>query len=497
MTFNKINGQFGGKPNAPGTYTLKITATNAAGTSEAQTVIIEVASLPEASVGTFNGLVDRDTSLSAPVLIPTGLTLQGHGGCLYNLAITHSGHFTGTLKLEDKTYTFPAGSRLDASVDADPTATVILVRGTAADTIADLTFTFMIDKDTGELTGTITDGLPASTPIPVHAWRNSWKTTGTTQSPPHSAAALAGNYTAVLDLDPNFRNDFAHPDIPQGRGYLTLTVTTTGVATWGGQLADGTAFTGSTTLGPDGEIPLHLILYTPAAPTTAGSVHGWAQARVDSAPLSLNSGHPLLDGELDWIKLPQLSTSTTRSYRFGFPLHRLTVIGGLYVAPPPGTPILGLTDFGVGTHNAQLSFSEASLISSTLAGPGSPAGSRAGTLNQLLRITATNSIIIPAGAANNPGSVTLSLTAAEAPARQGRGRTTAAAAPAKGLMSGRFILKDSLPGYPPATRTVSWVGILIPRLGIGAGQFQLPQLPTPATSEILSGQVILQRPALR
>lgn len=474
MTFDKTTGQLGGKPNAPGAYTLKITATNAAGSSAQQIVTLSVAALPEAAVGTFNGLVDRDATLSAPAATPPNMKLQGHGGNFYNLVITSGGAFTGTLNLEDKAYPMPPGSRLDAAVGADPTASVTLIRGKAGDAIADLSLTFSIGKDTGRLTGTISDGLPGSSPIPVYAVRNPWKTTATSLSPARPATALAGKYTAVLLLEPDLRGGATHPEIPQGHGFLTLTLTNAGIATWGGKLADGASVTGGATLGSEGEIPLHLMLYTPAAPATAGSVHGWTLASKDSSTIALNAGLPLLDGQISWGKLPQSSTSATRSYKSGFPIHHLIVAGGLYNPPPAKSPVLGLTDPGLGGSNAKLSFNEGGLGASALAAGGSPAGSPAGVLDQLLRITTANSTLVPTGLLNNPGVVTLTLSASS------------------GVIGGNFTLKDTPPGFSLVTRSVSWTGILVPRLGQGFGQFQLSQLPTPATAPILSGSVSLE-----
>ena len=494
VTGNATTGQLSGKPTTAITAskTFSITASNLAGTSPPVIVSYTITPLPLPVVGTFNGLLDRDMTLSAPFAIPTGQKLQGMGGSLTSFVVASTGAFTGTLKLEDKSYAMPVGSRLDAVSGSSPTCTVTLVRGTKTDAIADLTFSFSIDQNTGELTGTVTDGLGSSTAIPVLAWRNQWKTTGTLANPANPATALAGRYTAVLDLDPTVIGYSSHPDIPQGRGYLVLTVTTAGGVTWSGKLADGVAVSGSTTLGPGGQLPLHMMLYTPTVAATAGSVHGWAQATTDTVLPLQNGGHPLLDGTVDWKKLEQ--TSTTRSYKAGFALHNLTVIGGVYALPPANTPVIGLNGVGTG-NNAKLVFSEGDLASSTLAGPGSPQGSISGTLNQALRITTTNAVVMPTGStsgvANNPGSVTLTLTAGT------------------GLISGNFTLtKDNDPTdttfpYTVITRSVPWSGVLVPRLSKGMGQFQLPQLPavavppstintTTATSPILSGEAILE-----
>ena len=480
---NVTTGQLSGKPLTATTTSKNFTvvASNLVGISSAVAFNYSVAALSPATTGVFNGLADRDTTLSAPSLTPPGATLRGHGGSLTNLAIASTGAFTGTLYLEDKAYAMPAGSRLNAPLGGNPSTSVTLVRGTNKDTIADLTFAFTIDATTGKLVGTITDGLPATTPIPVVAWHNVWHTT----APAHPATALTGRYVAALTLDPELVGYASHPNYPQGTGYVIVTTATTGATTWTGKLADGTAISGSTTLGPNGEIPLHAMLYTPTVAATAGSFHGWVQTTPDSISTPLNAGHPLLDGTLDWKKLAQASTSTTRSYKSGFDLHTLTAVGGVYVAAS-GSPVIGITDHGVGQNDAKLTFSEAGLNSSALAGPGSPVGSPAGTLNQLLRVTTTNTVVMPP-ATNNPGAVTM---APPSPT---------------GLINGTFTLKDQDPTnltfpFTIVPRTVAWSGVLVPRLAQGVGQFQLPQLPsagppktTTATSPWLSGKVLLQK----
>lgn len=485
---DKTTGQLSGKPTAAtttSTKTFSVTASNAAGAGPALVIGYGIAALPETLTGTYNGLLERDITQSAPFAVPAGQTLQGHGGSLYNLVITGTGLFTGTVKLEDKSYAIPPGSVINTFPSASPTASVKLVRGTATDTIADLTLAFSINLTTGELTGTVTDGLPASTPIPVRAWRSPWTKT-------FPADDLAGYYTAALELDGSLRGFATHPELPQGGGYLTLTLSTGGIATWGGVLADGTAVTGGTTLGPDGQLPLHLMLYTPTAAATAGSVLGWMQAGpgADTTKPGDNVLDTMLDGGnqplFDWKKLAQLPKSTTRSYRGGFPLHRLTVIGGGYTPPLAGSPVIGLIDGGPGTQNARLAFTEGDIASSALAGPGSPAGAPAGSLRQSLRISTANTVTLPASLTENPGVVTMQ--------------------PIKlptGLISGTFTLKDTDPTdgtfpFAEVKRSVTWVAVFVPRLASAVGHFQLPQLPsnglpktTPTTSPQLSGRVIL------
>ncbi|MFZ4766839.1 MAG: immunoglobulin domain-containing protein, partial [Roseimicrobium sp.] len=477
VTGNTATGRLSGKPTTPQTTpkTFSVTATNAAGTSPAMLVSYTITGLLNPTVGTFNGLVDRDTTLSAPFATPAGQKLQGHGGSLYNLVTTGTGTFTGTLNLEDKSYAMPAGSVLDAHGAGNPTASVRLLRGTATDAIADLTFAFTINKDTGELTGTVTDGLPASTPIPVHAWRNPW-VVSTTPALNHPATALAGTYTAFLDFaDESLAQPVPNLDYPQGNGYGTLTITTAGLASWTGRLADGTPLSCSTTMGPNGEVPLHKMLYTPTVAATAGSAHGWVQVTPGASAalddnlldtmLDLTQADPKDRPIFDWMKKPQAATAAN-NYRAGVPRHKLIVKGGGYVKPPTG-PVLGLT---VKQNNAKLTFASANIETAVIYVNSGNGGSSASLNGKQFTITNTNVVqmpTLPSAAVANPATLALTLNA-----------TT-------GAFSGSFILKldpdptDHIPPQATLSRTVKYYGLLVPRAGVnmGVGYFLLPQLP--------------------
>ena len=295
-------------------------------------------------------------------------------------------------------------------------------------------------------------------------------------------AGRTGTYTAALDIeDQLLLGDIAYP---QGNGYLNLSVSATGVVTWGGKLADGTAITGSSTVAAGGDIPFHQLLYSTTSAATAGSAHGWVKISDDSATSPVNGGRALLDGTIDWLKKAQATSSTTRSYKQGFPLHNLVVAGGRYAAPATGQVMLGLVDGGVGTTNASLKFTEGGLT-----GPATIVGavmaSNVGSVP--VRITSTNAVVMLTGS-DNPAGVSLKITASS------------------GLMSGSFVLKndpDPTDITAPITllsRTVNYTGVLVPRLSMGVGQFQLPELPsqqgavktTLSTSPIWSGQVVFE-----
>ena len=491
LTCNTVSGAITGKPttSAGSPYTVVLKAINSKGGANLPaTTSLIVHPLPATALGTFNALVDRDTTLSAPIATPAGQTLQGHGGSLENMTVTNTGAFTATLKLDDKSYLMPAGTALDAQGTGNPTATVIIKRGTG---IANLTMSLTINISTGELTGTLTDGI-VGTPVNIEGWRNPWKTTVSTGSPANPATTLAGTYTAALEMADSLLAGYLA--YPQGNGYATVTVSTAGAVTWTGVLADGTTATRNTTLGPNGEIPLHWMLYTPTVAATAGSAHGWV--RVGAGTNTTKPDDNLLDTMLDltsqpmfdWMKKPQLSSSTTRTYKAGIPLHKLKVIGGGYVKPAASTVVLG---FPNPPSNAKLTFSGAQVEDSVTylnASNGGPTASMDGKVFTLSTSNVATMPSLPTAAVGNPASLVLTL------------KTDT------GAMSGTFTLTgdpdptDHVGPVATLTRSkVAFSGVLVQRLSMGVGCFLLPQLPsdgppktTLLTSPLLSGQVLLQ-----
>ncbi|HYF34169.1 MAG TPA: hypothetical protein VD994_02675, partial [Prosthecobacter sp.] len=335
------------------------------------------------------------------------------------------------------------------------------------------------------------DGTAAA-PVKLQGWRTPWKTTASPGSPAQPATALAGIYTAALDLaDEALKEQEAYP---QGYGSGTLKITTAGAATWTGTLADGTAVTRGTAVGPGGEVPLHFMLYTPTAAATAGSAHGWVRVSpgADAGKLEDNTLDTMLDlteaqpqdqPMFDWRKQPQLPAAVTRSYKAGIPLHKLKVTGGGYVKPATGMLVLNLPDEA---ENAKLTFSGANVETSLTYLNSNRGGPGASMDKKVIRITKTNTLA-PFAAGTNPATITLKINAAT------------------GALSGSFKLvadpdlTDHVAPIATVDRKVNFAGFLVPRLNTGVGSFQLPQMPTEGppttpttTAPILSGRVILE-----
>jgi uncharacterized repeat protein (TIGR03803 family) len=148
VTFNGATGEFGGKPTAAKItngnvvpYVVKFTATNPAGTSDPVLVNWTVNALDPSFIGTFNGLVVRDS-----------YTNLGFGGTI-QLTTTSKGGVTGQVVLAGQKY--PVTGVLDTSSSGDPTAVLTAKRNGNLGNLA-VTITSM-PKDGNNLAGFISD----------------------------------------------------------------------------------------------------------------------------------------------------------------------------------------------------------------------------------------------------------------------------------------------------------------------------------------------------
>jgi subtilisin-like proprotein convertase family protein len=355
VTLNLL-GLLSGRPTRIGNYKMLVTASNLAGNSPPVQIDWQVEDFPLSARGTWNGLVERHSSLNA-----------GFGGRL-SITVASTGTYTGLVTLGAKSYAW--SSRIDALAgNANPTTPFSISRGTL---LTPLAGSFTLDLPTGTLTGSISDGANQAS---LSAARNSW-------SAIIKPVPVTTVHNAALEVPAGFVGTALYP---QGHGHTTLTLGTTGTVIWAGKLADATTLTGSTTLGPAGQASIHAMLYA-----NTGSTQGWST-------VTLATG--LVDGSLSWVKAPQPVTSTTRSYKDGIPLHTLTVRGARYTRPAIGSMIIGLDPqpaTGPLINNARLHFTGPPLTP---------------TLDQLFQVTKANTAIMPTLLTVNPQSVRITLNA--------------------------------------------------------------------------------------
>lgn len=235
-----------------------------------------------------------------------------------------------------------------------------------------------------------------------------------------AAPDLAGRYnTRLTPVSPP-------AGFPRGTGSLVITLSANGTVNWAGSLADGTTITGSSGLGETGHFPLHHMLYA-----GFGSVQGWPQMTTGGVA-----------GSSDWFKarLPK----TSRSYSNGFPLRTLNFQGARFSKPLSGESLIGLPS------NLRVVMSEGGLMSS---------------FQQPFSLTAKNTALMPAGAAN---AIKLTIT----------GST--------GKFTGSFEINDA-----GGRRKATISGFFISGSGKGFGYFLLPASGT-SSSPIESGVVVIE-----
>lgn len=243
LKFDRATGRIHGTPERPDSYTVRVTASNAAGTSAPLTFTWHVAPLPEGVSGTFHGLLARHEAFN-----------QQLGG-RFQTTITATGALTGTLTLGTKSHRF--SQRLDAPPGEVPKAVITLKR---AGGLPSLELRFSVAN--GELHGSL--GIGDET-AEVHAVRTEWD---------HAThEGLSGPYTARFLPTPDH---VADPQVPQGAGYLAGSLSTKGVFKWAGRLPDGRNFTLAIPRGWAGRVPIFTLDVK-----TATSLRGWLDLDAD------------------------------------------------------------------------------------------------------------------------------------------------------------------------------------------------------------------------
>lgn len=308
LVANAATGVISGRPTVSGPlFTVKVTASNSAGSSgTAVTDEMAVLPFPVDAIGTFQGVIPRNTTLNADL------------GGLFVATVGRTGACSGYAKLGTKTYRFKGALDVTATVDPHQTFTIVRKGMTALQVTVDL------DPATRSLSATITD-TPATVTFPARL-------------PTSAPLDHVGNYTLVMKLGAGDQGSDANP---QGYSFGAFKVSTRGTASGSLRLADGSRVTLSVPVAQDGCLRVHQLLYS-----NTGSLLG--ELRIDKA-----DGNRLNSSTMNWLKKPQ--ARFTRRFMAGFGPMDLIVRGGPYAIPAKGTLAMGLT---AGAANAQLLFAD-------------------------------------------------------------------------------------------------------------------------------------------
>jgi hypothetical protein len=412
LSMTQSTGTIEGKPQVYGDFNVTVKASNAAGQATPISFTMQVLALPATARGTFTALVPRDEDFNDDL------------GGLLSVKVTNVGVLTGTLKLGGTNITLPV-SQLEVPMSGSPTAHIIIPRKGLDAYALDLTLN---SGSTGHLACSLVVNVMGSSPRTFDGWRIPW----TSDAP---AGAYAGRYVAAFTQP---LNDVA---LPQGAGYAAVTTDVNGVVAMVGKLADGTAFTSSTTLWPTGGVPVFQVF-----PASKGSVTGAPTIAMPVAPSTART----LGGNITWSKKAQ----TGRAYAAGFAATTLNVIGEDYDAPEDGEIVMGLGDVPLGHTNASIVFSRAGIESAA----------QFASLDQLFRFTAAGTATFSSNTSLNPAGVKITSI----------NKST-------GVFVGSMTLTDSA-----ITRLVPFEGILMNASRSGYGFFLLPDLPTPPSTNTVT-----------
>lgn len=151
---------------------------------------------------------------------------------------------------------------------------------------------------------------------------------------------------------------------PQGDGFGTLTLSNLGVATYAGTLADGSAFTASSGIISNGQIPFLAQLLTPGATTRGGNLSGIlivdsAQADSDVTGTNLSWYRP----SVTQITLGTPAAQASQRYTSGWPAGILVdAVGALYDRTRSVQDSLGLSVANPVAGNALILLTQGKLI---------------------------------------------------------------------------------------------------------------------------------------
>ena len=276
LKYDRNTGLIAGTPDREGLYTIRVSASNGAGTGPLLTFDWVIDALSNGVLGTFEGLVARDATLN-----------QSLGGRML-LKVSPTGTFTGSLLLGTMTHRFAA--RLEASPGADPQARVTLKRAGGQPPLV-----LQFDIADGELHGTI--GTEEGG-VSVDAFQFEWD--------PQVHASLQGPYTTRFLPAPD---DLGNPLVPQGAGYMAGNLSSKGSFKGAGRLPDGGSFTLAIGRGQGGRLPV-----LGRVGKTATSLRAW-----------------LVQDESEWNPEPGDFAGEPDLQRSGQTAHELDIRGAAYL----------------------------------------------------------------------------------------------------------------------------------------------------------------------
>jgi hypothetical protein len=323
LSVHAATGVISGIPTAAGVFPLRLSVSNAAGTSEVFVDSLAIDPLPAGMAGRFTGLLKRSVALN-----------ENLGG-LVDISITPLGLLSGQMQLGAERHRLVGRFSFSPS---GPGAQVQIPRSGRAPLVLSLSY----DTARRVVEGRVSDSLN--------------ELTFSALSRVLLTAPYRGDYTLALQTQ---RDDLDESvSLPEGHGFASFTVSAVGNASITLKLADGNAITQSAPVEQDGGFGVLQILFTQVGviPRQGRELPRQRMERSGSfmARFFIHQalGRSLEDSSADWYRLPRVPRALDTSYPAGFGPAQLRVIGG------PRPSLTGQDRVAVSFDHAQLEFSE-------------------------------------------------------------------------------------------------------------------------------------------
>ena len=308
----KNPGTLYGVPTKEGNYQVQLSAKTIEGKTTPVILMVQVTN-PFALIKNGFALAGQYSGI-----LPDSVLTGGLGGT-WTIKVTSTGSFSGNLIIGSQKFGF-SGSFDGVTGLA---SSIIITRKSP---LTSLTLSLALDVSIesagrGNMTGSITDGI--STDV-FNGSRQIWSK----NLPAFVYAEQKGSmYHTAFFIETAHLLDEAYP---QGVSYTVIKVDRLGKATIKGKLAEATAFTASTYVLADGQLPLFIPLYK-----GKGSLIGTLNFETGFSEEIVSDN--AVTGSLNWLRpaLPSLL------YSDGF-ITQLDASGGVYLPPAKGSRILDL-----------------------------------------------------------------------------------------------------------------------------------------------------------
>jgi hypothetical protein len=323
LSVQATTGVISGIPTVPGVFPLRLSLSNAAGTSEVLAESLAIDALPSGMAGRFTGLLNRSAGLN-----------ENLGGQI-DLTITPLGVFSGQVQLGAERHR--VAGRFSYSLSGFEAQVQIPRSGRQP-----LLLSLYYDAARRAVDGMVSDRLHE---LPFSLLSRVLLT-----------APYRGAYTFALQTQ---RGDLDESvSLPEGQGFGSFSVSAAGNATVTIKLADGYSITHSAQVEQDGGFGILQVLFTQVGviPRQGRELPRQRMERSGSF-MARFFIHQALEGRLedssaDWYRLPRIPRALDTSYPIGFGPLSLRVVGG------PRPSLTAQDRIEVSFDHAQLEFSE-------------------------------------------------------------------------------------------------------------------------------------------